>query len=581
MVDLPQTPVPVLDRAYWRAVEHTKRRLARLNLSNPQAVATAHRRAEGHFWGALAMARHNHRMLVASRTTELIPTSALAGLCHVNRADAILSQFGEIWSLAPDGWIHGRQEWPAHVQWGADRYVETIRHLGAGRSLAAAVIARSQLERWTINVADHHGVDPDDDRDTAAWITRVWQVYKHHDLDMGRAWSELSEFLHGRGSLTAGQQWERSAGEVNRDRLPLGEETRYLHHRIVEIEAATFAQVRGCVSTLALENGRAHWAQLMRNDISILSATWHSRPVEIFSHQLDATYANGPWAQKHAAVARGYRLSMKLAAETDRVAHIEPNAAMGCLIERRMRSVERFRHSLGKEQRLLGDEFDVGTLHTRLFRFIAITEAAELASYWAPEAERIALRLAAGALRSAFHFWLEDTDLSLPCIRTLLEQTCVAHAWRQRPQRAQRVADSTGARRSPARWIDAAGWKRAAILGKALGEFSHVSLRSRTNGARALLTAIQPDENPHKALTARRHALESAAYLLAFEVAERLHAVDPRLADGFRTEVTLMTAEEHLAATEDLLQRSQALRDYDFGFPDHADWTELGETCDE
>lgn len=41
--------MPVLDRAYWRAVDHAKRRLDRLNLSNPQAVVSGHRRAERHF----------------------------------------------------------------------------------------------------------------------------------------------------------------------------------------------------------------------------------------------------------------------------------------------------------------------------------------------------------------------------------------------------------------------------------------------------------------------------------------------------------------------------------------------------
>jgi hypothetical protein len=447
------------------------------------------------------MARHNQRMQVASRSSELIPISALAGLYHVCRADAILSQLGDIWSLAPDGWIHGRQEWPAHLQWGADRYVETIRHLGAGRSIAAAVIARSQLERWTINVANHHGVDPEENESTAKWITRVWQTYKRLDLDMGQAWSDLSEFLHGRGPLVAGQQWERFAGEVGRDRVRLDDAIRQLHERIVEIEAATFVQVRGCVSTLAIEGDRAHWAQLMQNDISITSATWPSLPTGIFSHQLDGRLAFGPWAEKHEPVARGYRLTMELAAKSDRVALIEPNSVIGCLVERRMRSVERFRMSLEVERRALGDEFDLDQLHARLFRYIAIAEAAELASYWAPEAESVGLRLAAGALRSAFHLWLEDTDLSLPCIRTLLEQTCVVHARRLKPQRAKRVVDSIGTGRSPSRWIEAAGWRRADVLGRALGEFSHISLRSRTRGARDLLAAIQPAETTHKALT--------------------------------------------------------------------------------
>lgn len=198
MEDLPETMWPVSDRQQVREAERTRRRLARLDLANPQAVAAAFRRAEGHFWGAFAMGRHVHRAQVASRSGDLLPAAAFTSLMHIPRVDAILSQFGEVWSLAPDGWILKQHDWPAHVQWGADRYVEVARHLGAGRSIAAAVIARSQLERWTINVASHHGVEAAASEGTADWITRVWRTYERIEIDMGLAWSDLSEFLHGR-----------------------------------------------------------------------------------------------------------------------------------------------------------------------------------------------------------------------------------------------------------------------------------------------------------------------------------------------------------------------------------------------
>lgn len=62
------------------------------------------------------------------------------------------------------------------------------------------------LERWTLNVAAQHQVAAMTDTECAAdYIRRVWSVYPpvSESIDMGLAWSELSEWLHGRGSITA------------------------------------------------------------------------------------------------------------------------------------------------------------------------------------------------------------------------------------------------------------------------------------------------------------------------------------------------------------------------------------------
>jgi hypothetical protein len=68
------------------------------------------------------------------------------------------------------------------------------------------VLARAQLERWTLNVAAHHKVAAMTDADSAAdYIRRVWSVYPQisESIDLGLAWSDPSEWLHGRGSITA------------------------------------------------------------------------------------------------------------------------------------------------------------------------------------------------------------------------------------------------------------------------------------------------------------------------------------------------------------------------------------------
>lgn len=592
-----------VDRQTRRAYGDSVRRLARLRLDDPAAVAAAQRRTE-QFWGTLGMGRHRNRMRVAERAGDLVTISALAPLMHVPRVDGVLAYLtrtppdihglhqparaamdpipGKVWPLSPDGRIADISDWPAHVQWGADRLVETVRHLAGGRPIAGAVIARSQLERWTYNVEHHHDIEPvKDDEGTAAWITRVWSVYPGISLDMGQAWADLSEFLHGRGPLVSGQQWAAEAGRIGRSRHSPSRETESLHARIGEIAGATFRQVLGCVATIARERGREDWVRLLQSEFVLDSETdtasqrW---PPPIVSWPMAPEVAFSDWAKTSRYAAIGYRTEITRAAAQDLLGDIEMSWIMGALLERRARAIDRFVLAWQNEREIEGDGFNPGGLPARLFRYIAIAETAEVVAGWsATQEERAALLMASGALRSAFYFWLEDTDLSLPCIRTLLEQTCVARAWRTKRERASRLAAQPPGKQAPTRWIEAAGWRRASVVGRALGEFSHVSLRQRTDGARRLLIDLQPQQDepdPHAALTARRYALDTTAYLLADEIIARLEEADAdlgdsgKLSESFRDQVTLLSADEHQAMLTDFLERSLSLREHDFGLPD-------------
>jgi hypothetical protein len=238
--------------------------------------------------------------------------------------------------------------------------------------------------------------------------------------------------------------------------------------------------------------------------------------------------------------------------------------AEAALIERRGRAVERARKAFHDEFEMVGDDFDPGSHAAALFRYITIGEAALLCAEWTSGFEADALRTASAALRSAWWMWLEDTDDAMACVRGCLEQTCRARAHRLKPGRAVRV-ESAGALVTSTRWLEAAGWKRLGVLSRALGEFAHISLRSRWSGARQALTVIQAEDTERSMFTARGHALEAAAYLLAHEVAQRLDMVAPGAASAFREEVTLLPDAEHDRHIEDLLQRAFQRRDTDFG----------------
>lgn len=548
-------------------LDRTMRRLQRVDFSKEAGLAAAHRRHAGTFWSGVAMGRHNHRMVTAVQHPELLPTAIYHALMHVPRMDAILGTFGEMWSLDPDGLeLTSEENWPSHIQWGADRLVDIARHLRAGRTVAALITTRHQLERWTLNVAHHHEIEPGEGEGTADFFTRVWAVYPRLTFDGGAAWTQLSEWLHGRG--VTDNLWESEAGRPNRHSYDTPATTIDLHAVIADIAVAVFAQVRGCVASLAIE-ARPDWAGLMHSEFTVSSVSDFPDPLPMACHPLDPPLAYGTQAEAHLAGARLYRSEVAKAARNNSVERMTGGSLVaGMIFERRSRAVARFREAWEAERKLMGDEFAPGGLGARLFRYIAICETAEvLANVTANVDERRHLEFAASALRSAFYFWLEDTHLSLPCIRSMVEHTCAARTWRTKRAKAERIQAARGRAGAPSRWIDASGWRRATLLGQALGEFAHISLRARWFGAFELLTQIQEEATDTPLLTARGHALDVAAHLLSLEISDRLRAIDEPMAEGFANEVTLLDTEEHLKSVDGMLQRIADKKGFDFGEP--------------
>ena len=84
-------------------------------------------------------------------------------------------------------------------------------------------------------------------------------------------------------------------------------------------------------------------------------------------------------------------------------------------------------------------------------------------------------------------------------------------------------------------------------------------------GAFDLLTQIQEENTDTPLLTARGHALDIAAHLLALEISDRARAIDEPVRDGFTKEVTLLDIEEHLKTVDGMLERIADKRGFDFG----------------
>jgi hypothetical protein len=523
------------------------------------------------------MSRYAARSRVFRGCRELLPPEGSLVLALIPAADAVLCKAGAGWSLAPDCW--GRPTWPDMLRWGLDKAADTCRLLRVGLTYGAVVMARAQFERWTLNVAFHHNVTGiGDTESTADYVRRVWSVYPDvaESLDVGLAWSELSEWLHGRGLITAalGEIVDAADGAVPGEQ-PSGTSAGTVggmlgvHQRVGALAEIVLRQVRGGVSLVAVEHyGHKFTPALqatLRPDTAVGDKLARFLPL---LNALDFRAVFGGTGRDALLQAEIYRLFVGDSATADMLASgISPPLAASAMLERRGRAVNRARMAFKDEQEGLGSEFAPERLEVRLFRYIAVSEAAFLVAGWAGGREADALRTAAAALQSAWWLWLEDTDDAMSCVRGVLEQTSRARAHRVKPARAARVED-TGAASSPARWLEAAGWKRLAVLGRALGEFTHVSFRARWSGARGTLSAMQASGIPTADSTARGHALDAASCLLAHEVAVRLDQACPAVGAAFRARVTGLGIDEHERYVEELLQRSLDLRGTDFGQPD-------------
>ena len=364
------------------------------------------------------------------------------------------------------------------LRWGLDKAADTCRLLRVGLTFGALVLARAQLERWTLNVAAHHKVAAMTDTESAAdYIRRVWSVYPQvsESIDLGLAWGELSEWLHGRGSITAALSEIGDAASLARpgtraggpgtESLPAdGKLTAMLgiHARLGTVAEIVMRQVRGGVSLLAQE---------LYGDKFTPALQMTLRPDEKYGTEppnlapvlgaLDFDKVFGEAGKQVVRAALAYRGFVGHDGTTDLLASgTSPGLTIGAMLERRGRAVQRAREAFAAEKECLGDEFDPQSLEVRLFQCIAIGEAAFLAAGWASGHEADALRTAAAALHSAWWLWLEDTDDAMTCVRASLSRPAAPAltASSQPARHASRTWELRPARRAGWRPRDASVW---------------------------------------------------------------------------------------------------------------------------
>jgi hypothetical protein len=449
--------------------------------------------------------------------------------------------------------------WPRVLFAAVDDAVEIMWLLRAGMTIPAALSARALLERWTHNVAHHYEIDRSERESDTAYISRVWQVYATSGApaNVGAWWGTLSEFAHAR--QTAGRLGSRIVGEVDAD----VEHNLEIHRGICEVVELCLRQVRGGLSLIVVEAGQPQYVPALQARPPRPSSSLEALDLMEAYEDLDYYEAHRVLGERWTQLASIYREEVKKPARglTER---FDPVLTFECLLERRGRAIERARAAFSEEKETLGDQFDPGFLAARLFRYACFAELARLLAREDGGAERAAMIAVAQCLDAAVHAWLEDTDHSMAYLRVVLEQTARLRAHRLKPVRAARMEERGDA--SASRWLEEAGWRRLGVLMRAVNEFAHLGPQTRRRGARLALLRIQLNDPTHE--TSRGSALDSVAYLLAFELNDRLRVFSELAASLFTESIALVGESAHLERLERYLENAQRHRTFDFGDPD-------------
>lgn len=494
------------------------------------------------------------RQLRIRSAPDVLPSEGWSVLALVPVIDQLREPLGADWD--PRALT---SSWPRVLFEAVDDVVQTMWLLRVGSTIPAALLARTLLERWTHNVANHHGLEQSTIESDAEYMSRVWRVYAHLGMSshVGSWWGTLSEIAHGR--QTAGRLGSTIVGHVSAEPLLNLD----IHRGICAVLEICMRQIRGALSVIVIDAGQSQYVPALQADAPAITVTGEPFDLTEAYEDLDYYEAHRVLSERWTQLAALYRQLVrdperKLTERFDRVLTVES------MLERRGRAIERARAAFETERDHLREAFDPGYLAARLFRYACFSELARLLRSDLDGPEDAALLTAAQCLESATHFWLEDSDHSMGFLRVTLEQTARLRVHRLKNGRALRMEARGDA--SASRWLEEAGWRRLSILLRAINEFAHLGRRTRRIGAREALLRVQLDDPQVE--KSRGAALDSVAHLLAFELHARLQARSEVAATCFTESVTLIDEARHLRILERYLGNAHALRDFDFGEPD-------------
>lgn len=508
------------------------------------------------------IARHNLRMTGTRRIETTAQYVCLPHLVPLFPLDLALLELGVQADRLPMDTGSG---WLEHVAWGLDSVCAAMRLLMCGQVVGAAVIARTQLERWTHNLAHNAGLTQPGGESTVEWLDRVWScdsravagaqpvtgrpddvpdLPEHLDNEpgggspdgaeggAGQLFAQLSEVLHARGPLLEVVRWD-TAGCIQDG---MTESAVLAYDIVLRALQLTTARLQACVATAAEDRGWKVLAETVWGVRLVAGTEAHAQGLARMLWPVTPEMLDGPIAEATNAASAGYRSALQ-AMRTGRDPNLPaPAWPVSSLIERRQRALAGAAHALNVEREVLGESFEPDGIGFLMTEAVLAGELAAMVSRWIadeglPAPASDALAVAATALRSSTWLWLEDDDRAMGCLRVVIEQIARARVWRIKPARA--VAMESNAQTTPRDWLEAAGWRRLSILNRALGSFAHFDRRTDPAAARSVLVELQSDPTSATApYTGRTSTLTHVIVLLAAEAVRWVEQVDEELAEA-------------------------------------------------
>lgn len=584
------------------------------------------------------IARHTARMLGIAGIPNEYAVEALKPLLPIGVLDQAHVELGVSLRRAPTS-FHGSV--PALLAWGLESMLAAYRLLLVGQIIGAAVVARQQLERWTLLLADVLETRRAPGETVQEFIARCWSS---HAMDL----VDEQTIKHGAGEDSPAEAEPFDDEVVTTAELALDHE----HIELSDGSKVCPPAVYGCLSeiihgdlcrdTVAWESVHCLDPAHLTEDASA-AVGWVCDAISLSMIQLKIATAaicrhRGLATAMERLLTAGERVEpiVRPAAELtdgenrrDLAALVRPvlpalmpltvneglaeeprrylasRAAVydaviaGHLPAGRLYRDDEFvtlaftahRHAsavvaaamLEREKHYYGDDFNPLNLVGRGITFTVVAEIAALCSRWTSHLPELAAAAAvvSSSLRSAYWLWLEDDDRAMAVLRCTLEQTARLRTWQIKPAKARTLEGNPST--TPRDWLEAAGWRRLGALNRALSEFAHAHRGTRWDGARHLLNALQiaPDQAiaPY---TARGSALDLVTNLAAREVIRVINEMQSAaVAEAMREQLTLggleMSADDH--ALDQVFDHVWNHRQYPLGPPQFATTSASGETA--
>lgn len=505
------------------------------------------------------ISRHNQRMQRFVQVGVVLQQCAFPVLQGILPMQFVAEELGS----HPGRWpSHPGLTWPDHLAWGLDSVSAGVRLMLAVQPIGAAVVARTQLERWSSNLQFNSGLTHGPGEATDSFLSRLWTSPSapnpQRRTSVGGLFADLSEVLHGRGPLMS-LVWLDVADVTA---APTDDHLR-LMDTISDAQVVCLTQLRECLTTAAMENERSALANVAASIRLIEPAAAWVPDVATTVIPLIPTHFSaleGPLGSLATAHVRTIR-QLRTGEPREHAAEAWPLFAFG---HHRFRALTTASRAFEHERELLGEKFGENGIEELGTEAVLSGEMAAMLAVWLRDSSTDllaadAFAVCASALRSAHWLWLEDDDRAMGCLRCVIEQLARARTWRLKPAKAAKLEERS--RATPRDWVEASGWRRLGLMSRALGEFAHGSTGVDWNLARDALVVLQaePDEQLSR-FTGRTHAFSVLVHLLSMECAAWVDRFDADVGAAYRR-VIRVTDDQAASALEALMQRAWNARD--------------------